>query len=160
MRFQLIVNDEAHEVTTDGGVAVDGHSIAGNALVEGRTIVVRLGKKRHRVLLTRWGCVVDDAPYRVEIHDLEPGLASESSAGPRSSALGRVEVHPPMPGRIVRVSVKVGDRVARYAPLAVLEAMKMQNEIPAPVAGVVKEIRVNQGQTVLVSDVVIVLTPG
>jgi pyruvate carboxylase subunit B len=64
-----------------------------------------------------------------------------------------------MPGRIVRVAVKPGDRVARHAPLAVLEAMKMQNEIPAPVAGRVREVRVKVGQGVLVSDVLVVLEP-
>ena len=64
-----------------------------------------------------------------------------------------------MPGRIVRVIVKVGDRVARNAPVAVLEAMKMQNEIPAPAAGVVREVRVTEGQGVLASDVIVVLGP-
>ena len=64
-----------------------------------------------------------------------------------------------MPGRIVRIPVRVGDRVARHAPVAILEAMKMQNEVPAPVAGVVKEVRVSEGQGVLASDVLVVLEP-
>src|SRR6266511_604750 len=157
MRFQLVINGEVHEVTTDGGFALDGRPVGGEAVTEGRGVTVRIGKRRHRVLLTRWGCVVDDTSYRVEIHDLEAGAEFEASTGRGSSAAGRVEVRPPMPGRIVRVPVKVGDHVARHAPVAVLEAMKMQNEIPAPVTGVVKEVRVREGQGVLASDVLVVL---
>ena len=159
MRFQLVINGEAHEVETDGGVTVDGRPVAGEAVREGRGVTVRLGRKRFGVLLTRWGSVVDDTPYRVEVRDLETGTGPEASAGGGVATLGRVEVRPPMPGRIVRVHVKVGDRVARHAPVAVLEAMKMQNEIPAPVAGVVKEVRVTEGQSVLASDVLVVLRP-
>src|SRR5437867_4057545 len=117
MRFQFIINGEVHEVTTDGGVTVDGRPVAGEAVAEGRGVTVRIGKRRHRVLLTRWGCVVDDTSYRVEIHDLEEGAESEASTGRGSSTPGRVEVRPPMPGRIVRVPVKVGDMVARHAPV-------------------------------------------
>ena len=159
MRFQLVINGEGHEVETDGGVRVDGRPVAGEAVAEGRGVTVRIGGKRYRVLLTRWGSVVDDAPYRVEVRDLVAGPGPEAYAGRGAAAAGRVEVRPPMPGRIVRVHVKVGDRVARHAPLAVLEAMKMQNEIPAPVAGVVKEVRVSEGQGVLASDVLVVLGP-
>jgi len=159
MRFRLVINGEVHDVTTDGGVTVDGRLVGGDAVAEGRGVTVRIGRKRHRVILTRWGCVVDDTAYRVEVQDLEAGAEFEASAGRGPASPGRFEVHPPMPGRIVRVIVKVGDRVARNAPVAVLEAMKMQNEIPAPAAGVVREVRVTEGQGVLASDVIVVLGP-
>ena len=159
MRFQLVINGEAHVVETDGGVTVDGRPVAGEAVAEGRGVTVHLGRKRYRVLLTRWGSVVDDIPYRVEVRDLEAGTGPEASAGRGAASVGRVEVRPPMPGRIVRIPVRVGDRVARHAPVAILEAMKMQNEVPAPVAGVVKEVRVSEGQGVLASDVLVVLEP-
>ncbi len=159
MRFRLVINGEAHEVATEGGTTVDGRPLTGTAVAEGRGVTVRIGRKRYRVILTRWGCIVDDIPYRVEVQDLEAGVESEVSAGRGPASPGRVEAYPPMPGRIVRVLVKVGDRVARHAPVAVLEAMKMQNEIPAPVAGVVREVRVKEGQGVLASDVIVVLGP-
>jgi biotin carboxyl carrier protein len=53
-----------------------------------------------------------------------------------------------MPGRVVRVLVAKGDTVARGAGLLILEAMKMENEIQAPAAGVVDEVFVTAGQTV------------
>jgi len=54
----------------------------------------------------------------------------------------------PMVGKIVSVSVKVGDRVQENDQVAVLEAMKMEMPIVAPAGGVVKEIRVSAGQEV------------
>ncbi len=156
MRFRLVVNGDAYEVETDGGVSVDGHPVAGEAAVNAEGITVRIGRKRYRILLTRSGSMVDGSPYRVEVRDLEEGAAVVRT-GLRALAVERIEVHPPMPGRIVRVLVTAGDRVHRHSPLAVLEAMKMQNEIPAPVAGRVREVRVEVGQGVLASDVLFVL---
>jgi len=66
-----------------------------------------------------------------------------------------VEVRSPMPGRIVRVLVAAGTSVVRGAPLVVLEAMKMQNEIPAPVHGTVREVLVREGDAVGPGDVVV-----
>ena len=53
-----------------------------------------------------------------------------------------------MPGRIVRVMATKGESVRKGAALLVLEAMKMENEIQAPVDGVVDEVFVQAGQTV------------
>jgi len=54
----------------------------------------------------------------------------------------------PMVGKIVSVTVKVGDRVKEDDEVAVLEAMKMEMPIVAPRSGVVKEICVSAGQEV------------
>jgi len=54
----------------------------------------------------------------------------------------------PMVGKIVAVSVKVGDRVEENDQVAVLEAMKMEMPLVAPVSGIVKEICVSAGQEV------------
>jgi biotin carboxyl carrier protein len=53
-----------------------------------------------------------------------------------------------MPGRIARVLVEKGAEVRRGTGLLVLEAMKMENEIPAPADGIVDEIFVKAGDTV------------
>lgn len=54
----------------------------------------------------------------------------------------------PMVGKIVSVSVKVGDRVKEDDQVAILEAMKMEMPVVAPVGGVVKEVCVLAGQEV------------
>jgi len=157
MRFRLVVNGEGHEVETDGGVTVDGRRLEGKTVKDARGITVHIGKKRYRLLITRWGSMVEGTPYRVEVRDLETREGAGARAADRPSLVSRVEVRPPMPGRIVRVLVKAGAQVPRNAPLAILEAMKMQNEIPSPIAGVVREIRVREGESVTATDVVVVL---
>jgi biotin carboxyl carrier protein len=57
-----------------------------------------------------------------------------------------------MPGRVIRLLCKVGDKVALDQGLVVIEAMKMQNEIRAPKSGVVKEIGVEEGKAVNSGD--------
>jgi biotin carboxyl carrier protein len=54
----------------------------------------------------------------------------------------------PMVGKIVSVSVKVGDKIKEDDQVAVLEAMKMEMPVVAPITGTVKEIRVAAGQEV------------
>ena len=63
----------------------------------------------------------------------------------------------PMPGKILAIRVGVGDRVQVQDVLCILEAMKMENEIMAPAAGVVKEIGVTEGQDVLYGHVLFVI---
>jgi len=54
----------------------------------------------------------------------------------------------PMVGKIVAVSVKVGDRVEENDQVAVLEAMKMEMPLVAPTSGTIKEVCVSPGQEV------------
>jgi len=65
----------------------------------------------------------------------------------------------PMPGRVVAVHVRPGDRVEPDAPLVVLEAMKMENEFRATAGGVVAEVAVSPGQAVNAGDLLVVVAP-
>ena len=58
------------------------------------------------------------------------------------------EVISPMPGDITRIHVSAGQSVKPGDPLCVLDAMKMKNTIHAPQAGIIQEIRVQEGQSV------------
>ena len=58
------------------------------------------------------------------------------------------KVKSPMPGTILRVLTQAGEPVEADSPVMILEAMKMENEICAPFAGVIREIFVKEGQTV------------
>ena len=62
-----------------------------------------------------------------------------------------------MPGKVVRVLVKVGDAVEAGQGLVVVEAMKMQNEMKASRPGRVIEIRADAGETVGAGDTLLVL---
>ncbi|MEJ2099097.1 MAG: acetyl-CoA carboxylase biotin carboxyl carrier protein subunit, partial [Desulfobacterales bacterium] len=63
------------------------------------------------------------------------------------------EILAPMPGTIVNVLVKEGDEVLEYQEVVILEAMKMENAIPTPEAGKVKEIKVKKDDKVSTNQV-------
>lgn len=63
----------------------------------------------------------------------------------------------PMVGKIVAVTVKVGDKVAENDQIATLEAMKMEMPVVAPVGGVIKEILVSPGQEVEADGIIAVI---
>jgi len=67
------------------------------------------------------------------------------------------EILAPMPGTIVNVLVKEGDEVLEYQEVVILEAMKMENAIPTPEAGKVKEIKVKVDDKVSTNQVLVVL---
>ena len=83
--------------------------------------------------------------------------AADAGVGKRPPDSRSRTIAAPMPGRIVRVLVNVGDRVSVRQGIVVVEAMKMENVLRAPADGLVKEIRVNAGSTVEAGAVLVVL---
>ena len=78
-------------------------------------------------------------------------------AAPATTTTGGTTITSPMPGTILDVKVNVGDKVKFGQTLAILEAMKMENDIPATADGEVAEIRVKKGDVVETDSVLIVL---
>ena len=64
-----------------------------------------------------------------------------------------------MPGTVLAVNAKVGDAVTAGTPLLVVEAMKMEHAIKAPVDGVLTELNVQAGQQVSLAQPLAVVTP-
>jgi biotin carboxyl carrier protein len=60
------------------------------------------------------------------------GASAASGAGGAAGAGGKIALRAPIPGKVVKVAVKVGDKVRAGQTLLVLEAMKMENELRAP----------------------------
>lgn len=73
------------------------------------------------------------------------------------AGIGPQRVVAPMPGKIVRILVNVGDQVVARDGLVVVEAMKMENELRATRAGRVKEVAVSEGQSVDAGAVLVVV---
>ena len=94
---------------------------------------------------TKAGITIAGHFYDVEIED-ERERAAHAAA--RASGAGGGLVKSVMPGIVISLLAVEGDAVEEGQPLLVLEAMKMQNEIAAPTAGVVKRIFVNEGEAV------------
>jgi biotin carboxyl carrier protein len=72
-------------------------------------------------------------------------------------AEGRQQIVAPMPGKVVRLLVREGDRVEAGQGLLVVEAMKMQNEIRSPKNGAVERVLAKEGQPVNAGDVLCVV---
>ena len=113
------------------------------------------------------------ASHEVTCHETAPGELALGIGGrhirarvaegrrPRTVAAARAGgdhgVVAPMPGRLVRVLVEPGDTVQAGQGLAVVEAMKMENEVVSPVAGVVSAVRASVGDSVEAGVVLVVV---
>ncbi len=89
----------------------------------------------------------------VEIRDPRKWSRGEASGGPQ----GTVAIKAAMPGKVVALLVEVGESIETGRGVLVVEAMKMQNELKSPKAGVVQAIRVNAGDSVAAGQVLIVI---
>lgn len=106
----------------------------------------------------------DDA-YAVHVQDgpigTTLGVQSERArwlgGGAAGGKGGAGAIKASMPGRVVKVTVAVGDVVQAGAVVAVLEAMKMENDVEAPGAGKVTEVAVSAGDAVDAGGTLVVL---
>ena len=108
---------------------------------------------------------VNGTAYDVQVEELGGSAAPAASAAPASApapapkpASGSGEpVKAPMPGTIVSVNVTNCQSVNEGDVIAVLEAMKMENEIMAPKAGTITSVCVSKGETVSSGTVLVTL---
>ena len=105
------------------------------------------------------------APAPVAVASPAPTPAPVSAASPATQAAPKgpipdsaVVVKAPMPGKISAIKQESGS-VTRGSVILVLEAMKMQNDIPAPQDGTLTEVRVAVGDNVKTGDVLAVIMP-
>jgi biotin carboxyl carrier protein len=106
---------------------------------------------------------VDGVPVEVTVVPSSPAggaplraAAGRAATGP-SAGTGPQQVKAPMPGKIVKLLVKPGDRVEPRQGLVVVEAMKMENELRAKRAGTVAEVRAVEGTSVEAGAILMIL---
>jgi oxaloacetate decarboxylase alpha subunit/pyruvate carboxylase subunit B len=87
----------------------------------------------------------------------KPAAPAKTEPSPVAAGVEGVPLKAPMPGMIVRYSKQVGDAVSKGDTLVILEAMKMENALPAPADGTVKAINFSTGDTVAKDDVLCVI---
>ena len=129
-----------------------------NVTMHGETYHIRVTGVGHKTEEQRPFFVsVDGVPEQILVETLaetvptEAGMvdtrrASKGSKRPKASKEG--DVTSSMPGTIVDILVKAGKKVKAGDPVLVIEAMKMENEVPAPVSGTVKTVNVAKGDSV------------
>jgi len=147
------------------------HGAAGELAIEvlsrsvhGRPALVLVDGVVHRVLAS--GGERPAGERRAVINEQSVLLRVESELERRARpnrntpARSASQVLAPMPGRVVKVNVRVGDSVSAGAPLLGIEAMKMENELLAPSAGRIAKVNVQVGATVEGDQELILIDPA
>jgi propionyl-CoA carboxylase alpha chain len=128
--------------------------------VHGPLRSLAVGERRAELLAARdaqgVSLVIAGVEYRAEVLD-EVHARLATVAGARATSHARRELKAPMPGLLVNILCRVGDTIEPAQPLAVLQAMKMENELSLPRGGTVTAIPAAAGQTVEQGQVLVVV---
>ncbi len=111
--------------------------------------------------MKRYNVTVNGKTYDVSVEEAgstasAPAVVPAPAPAPASVAEG-TKVSAPMPGTILDIKVSVGDTVSEGAPLFVLEAMKMENDVNAPCSGKVVSVNTTKGSAVETGTVLAVI---
>ena len=164
MNLRLKINNRLRNVTINKAASRDEISLDGKG-ISAEVIEVRSG-----ILSALIDGKVFDArvwPMADGLHvaiggveylaHLEDPRQWRRGAGGSSAMEGRQNVTAPMPGKVVRILVKSGEKIALGQGLLIVEAMKMQNEIKAAKEGTVEKMMVQEGQPVNAGEVLAII---
>ncbi len=124
-----------------GTMTLDIKEIAAGVLsilADEKSFLIAVTRDKDRFIVAVEGC-------RFEFQEAS-GMAAAGRE--ETAARGIIAVKAPMPGKVVRVVVGEGEKVRKNQTLAIVEAMKMENELKAAVEGVVKKVNVAAGELV------------
>ena len=113
---------------------------------EGKLLSVNVNGANYQVELEN---ALENAPAAAPVQAPTPAAPAAAAPAAKAPAGAGEKVNSPLPGVIVEVSVKEGQAVKAGQKVAVLEAMKMENEIPAPKDGTITAIHVQKGDSIL-----------
>src|SRR5690349_14196410 len=156
MRYVVEIDGERRTVDVDGEkVELDGVHVRARLVdVAGTPVsLLTIGERVYRLIARRgdgrgrYTLSLDGRRFTLEALDERTRAIRDLSAA-SAVASGPAPLVAPMPGLVVRVNVTVGDAVAPGQGLAVMEAMKMENELRATTAGTVSAVRVEPGTAV------------
>ncbi|NQV19300.1 MAG: acetyl-CoA carboxylase biotin carboxyl carrier protein subunit [Armatimonadetes bacterium] len=140
--FKVIINDKQEYNISD-------------VEVESNLITFKADNKLHNIYFYSNKDItylsIDGENYTLEF---EKDISTKSKSGKQQKGNS---VFSPMPGLLVKVSVSVGDKVKSGDTLAIVEAMKMQNELPSPRDGTIKKINGKEGEQVDALQVIVEL---
>lgn len=128
MKYQVTINNKTYEVEVERGEAN---------------------------LLATYEAVAPVAPVAAAAPT--PVAAASAPAAPHVQAVAGEALTAPMPGTIISVLKKVGDKVAEGEVVCILEAMKMENEVVAAIAGTVGQVLVAKGSVVKTGDPLVMI---
>ena len=143
-------------------VSIDGQTVHVDAVRSGPTVysVIEDGQQFEAMVDEKgahgFDVLVAGRIFHLEALDERTKLLAQGAA-PLPS--GPQTVTAEMPGKVVKVVVPAGEAVREGQGVVLVEAMKMENEIPSPIAGVVTELAVAEGQTVEAGALLFIVSP-
>jgi pyruvate carboxylase subunit B len=156
MRYVIDVDGERTTVELSGDEVRIGDEVVQARLadVEGTPVsLLTIGDRVYRLVARRgearglYTLSLDGRRFAIEALDERTRAIRDLAAAARAAA-GPAPLVAPMPGLIVRIQVQAGDEVTAGQGLVVMEAMKMENELRATAAGVVKAVHAVAGTAV------------
>jgi len=145
----------------DGILTLDGEAVDASLVhVNNNTYSLLLGGRSYELTIQQngRGTIVTESNVRSDVTILDRAqLLLESYGGAGSRTRHTMEVRAPMPGLVLAIEVEQGAMVQSGQGLIVLEAMKMENEIFASVAGVVEKVHVAAGEAVTKGQILVTL---
>jgi len=163
MLYEVTINGNGYKLELNHGdgrwsCRLDGRNLEVDAVLARPDVLsLRIGNRAYEVKSERvandlhlW---VGSVRFAVEIHDPR-SLRGRTHAGDDH---GPRKIVATMPGKVVRLLVREGDEVEAGAGIAVIEAMKMQNEIKSPKKGTVQKILTAEAATVNAGDVLAIV---
>ena len=163
MKLQAEIGDEKHEIEITRGEGKLSASVDGRVYElevsepEPNIFLIKDAGKISQVFVSPLAKAGDPIQAQIggrlfDIKLFDPKRLRGSGAD-RELGDGVAEIRTAMPGKVVRILAEVGASVEKGSGVMVVEAMKMQNELKSPKAGIVKEIRVEEGSTVSAGDI-------
>lgn len=140
-RVKVTVNGKAYVVEV-GDLAASPTTV----IVNGRPYLVNIESARPEIVSADTPAVALESVAR------SPSIPDRAPLPPSPAGLLVTQIQSPMPGNILDIAVKPGDRVRYGQPLCALEAMKMKSAIRSPRDGVVSTVEVTDGQAVAHGD--------
>lgn len=138
----------------DGRVRVNGAAVDCDLLAAGDARFLRIGNHSYDVTSLRPDA--ENGGYTIRLNGVSLHVSVEDEHAALLNALGvekATRLHSstlrsPMPGKITRILVREGELIEAGQGVLILEAMKMENEIKAQAAGIVKAVRVSESEAV------------
>ena len=154
-KFKLVLEGVPYEIERKGDlILVNGLEFPW--MLKDNTVTV--AGNAHTVRVQGNSATVDGIAFPIEAQGLEePQSARFRKAATAAAAEEAGAITAIMPGLIIKFNNQVGDRVEAGQVVFVLEAMKMQNELHAKRAGVVKQINVKPGESVEMRQVLAII---
>ena len=103
-----------------------------------------------------WQVKIKDKEFLIKVEG-ERNKISKENKRKKKVRVGNGTVSSSIPGKIISLNVGIGDKVKEGEVLAILEAMKMQNEIVAPVKGIIKQINCASGDSIIANTPLIII---